>query len=175
MPMKKEQPKANPKEKSVPGLQGIFQGLGEVLQAAVRVAQNDIQATESDQDDPKEQDSIRAVYGVSVRVAPGGRPRVQRFGNIRQRSGEQPSIERFREPMTDLHDEGDHLLVVAELPGLDESAIRWSVSGTKLLLKAQSGSRRYFKRLVLPSQVDEKKTSVNYKNGVLELRLWKKP
>jgi len=114
----------------------------------------------------------RGVYGVSVRRGVGGIPRVQPFGNIR-RTERGPIVEEVREPLTDLFDEDDLLLVVAELPGVEEKEIRIEIEDDTLKFSS-TGRRKYAKELPLPCPVDESTMETTYKNGVLEIKLAKR-
>jgi HSP20 family protein len=114
----------------------------------------------------------KGVYGFSVRLGVEGKPVVERFGNIR----ETPSgavVAETREPLVDVLDEGDHILVVAEMPGVDEKDIRVKVEGDVLEIVASGGQRRYHKEVLLPSPVDPGKVATSYRNGILEARLTK--
>lgn len=113
----------------------------------------------------------RGVYGVSVQRGVGGIPRVQPFGNIR-RTERGPIVNEVREPLTDLFDEDDLLLVVAELPGVEEKEIRIEIEDDTLKFSS-TGRRKYAKELPLPCPVDESTMETIYKNGVLEIRLRK--
>ena len=172
--MKDEKEQPVPKtDSAASGLDGIFRGLGTLLQTAAQLADMTDEATELRRIGSLGTGGTRAVYGVSVRVGPAGKPRIEKFGNMRQKPGEKPSIDEFREPITDLLDEGDHFLIVAELPGMDESAVQWKFSGQTVVIAAQCGGRKYRKVLSLPSSVSNQGAISNYKNGILELRLCK--
>lgn len=113
----------------------------------------------------------RGVYGFSIKRGVAGIPRVEPFGNIR-RTERGPIVEEVREPLTDLFDEDDLLLVVAELPGVEEKEIRIEIEDDTLKFSS-TGKRRYAKELPLPCLVDESTMETTYKNGVLEIRLQK--
>ncbi len=116
-------------------------------------------------------DKAQGVYGVSVRVGIGGEPHVERFGNIRATT-EGAEVVDVREPLIDVFDEGDEIVIAAELPGVKEDAIQIEVRGDVLALSS-SGERRYSKEVLLPSSVDAASMKRSFKNGLLELRLKK--
>ncbi len=116
-------------------------------------------------------DKARGVYGVSVRVGIGGEPHVERFGNIRSTT-EGPEVVDVREPLIDVFDEGDEIVIAAELPGAKEDEIQVEVKSDVLALSS-SGERRYAKEVLLPSPVDGASMRRSFKNGLLELRLKK--
>jgi HSP20 family protein len=79
-----------------------------------------------------------------------------------------------RDVITDIFDEGDNLVIIAELPGVNEKDIEIEVKGDRLVLFARSQGRQYHKDIVLPCTFKEK-PSLNYKNGILRISLEKEP
>jgi HSP20 family protein len=116
-------------------------------------------------------DQARGVYGVSVRTSVGGIPQVERFGNIRS-TEEGPTVDEVREPLVDVFDEAAEILIVVELPGVDEDEIHVEVRDDILSLET-TGERRYGKEILLSQVVDPASLQKAYKNGILELRLKK--
>ncbi len=109
------------------------------------------------------------VYGLSVRVGIGGTPQVQRFGNIRP-TGEGPEVADVREPLVDVFDEEREIVVVVEVPGVDEEEVTVEVRDDVLTIETR-GKFRYAKELLLPHRVDPGSLKKVFKNGLLELRL----
>jgi HSP20 family protein len=118
---------------------------------------------------------MKAVYGFSVRVGGGGKPLIENFGNVKSDRDGSPVVEEAREPMVDVFDESDHLLIVAELPGVAEKEIHFEVKGDVLHLTANHGDRKYQKEMLLPAPVLEKGATSSYRHGVFELKLPKAP
>ncbi len=93
-------------------------------------------------------------------------------------------------PTIDVVDEKDHLLVKADLPGLNKDDIRVSIEDGVLsiqgekkeeteekkkgYLRAERFYGSFFRSVSLPSAVDDTKVKASYKDGVLELTLPKK-
>jgi HSP20 family protein len=113
---------------------------------------------------------VKAVYGFSVRIGGGGKPTVEQFGNVK-RDGQGAVVEEDREPMVDVFDEGDHLVLIAELPGVDAGDIRFEVKDDVLILSGARGERKYRKEVLLPSSVAAQGAKSSYRNGVFELKL----
>ncbi len=82
-------------------------------------------------------------------------------------------MEEEREPVVDIFDEEDHILIVTELPGVSENDIISEVKGDILKITAKSGDRKYSKEILLSSKVREDKIESSYKNGILEIKLIK--
>jgi len=121
------------------------------------------------------------VYGYSMSIGPDGKPAMQEFGNVKpaRRPGafgiQQPALEpkEAREPLVDVINEPAQVRVVAELPGVDKSAIKTSISDDTLTISVDSATRKYYKDVHLPSGVDSDSSKASYNNGVLEITLRK--
>ena len=113
------------------------------------------------------------VYGFSISVGPDGRPRIREFGDV-QRSRYGTRIREQREPLVDVLDEEEEVIVVAELPGVEKEDINLHASEDELIISVDTPQRKYHKELPLPEEVDPKPVRASYKNGVLEVRLKKK-
>ncbi|MCE4601633.1 MAG: Hsp20/alpha crystallin family protein [Desulfurococcales archaeon] len=113
-------------------------------------------------------------YGVRVTIGPDGVPRVEEFGNIRRRAG-RPVITDEIEPMVDVLDYDNEVVVVAELPGVDRDKIKVKVKDNKLIIKAEKpeNKKKYYKEIELPAKVKPETAKASYKNGVLEVRIEK--
>ena len=70
-------------------------------------------------------------------------------------------------------EEGDEVIVVAELAGFSRENLKVTAKDHQLILSAEALDRRYRKSLNLPSQVIPNTLCTTYKNGVLEVRLKK--
>jgi len=155
------------------GLGGIFKGMGDFLDLVSEMAERgESEVSRTGEFTVKGLgDRARGVYGFTIGTGLGGRPRVERFGNIRS-TEEGPVVDEVREPMVDVFDEGESVLVVAELPGVAEEEIAVEVRDDILSLETK-GDRKYAKEVLLPSRVDPATVRKACKNGVLELRLSK--
>jgi HSP20 family protein len=106
------------------------------------------------------------VYGWSVVIGPEGKPIVRQFGNL-PRGG----LMQEREPLVDVNETGDEVMVIAEMPGVDKSEIKLNATEDTLEIRAD---KKYYKMVELPVKVVPDKAKASYKNGVLEVRLAKK-
>jgi HSP20 family protein len=152
------------------GLGGIFKGMGdffELISDMVERGESEVSRT-GEFTVKGLGDRARGVYGFTVRTGLGGTPRVERFGNIRS-TEEGPVVDEVREPLVDVFDEGESILVVAELPGVAEEEITVEVMDDVLSLET-GGDRKYAKEVLLPCRVDADSMRKACKNGVLELR-----
>jgi HSP20 family protein len=153
------------------GLGGIFKGLGsfiELLGEMSEEGRREVTRT----GEVKGPGRARAMYGFTVKIGAGGVPRVERFGNVRETEAG-AVVEEEREPMVDVFDEGEEVVVIAEIPGVDESAIETEVKEDVLVLSASDGRRKYRKEVLLPCAVQAETMTSSYRNGILEIRLTK--
>ena len=171
MPEKKREPK---EEISFDlGFGGLFKGLGNVvdlLSGMVETGQEEVTRTGEFKIKGLGEKG-RGVYGFTVRTGIGGTPQVEHFGNIRATEAG-PVVAEVREPLVDVFDEGQEIVVAAELPGVGEEEIRVAVQDDILSLET-TGERKYAKEILLSGPVDAATLKKTYKNGILELRLKK--
>lgn len=115
---------------------------------------------------------VHGVYGFTVRTGLGQRTKVEPFGNIKK-TKEGPKVSETREPIVDVFDEKDHILIIAELPGIDEKSIKIEFKKDLLLLEAEGKDRKYTKEILLQAQIDFESREMSFKNGILKLKLTK--
>lgn len=151
------------------GLAGLLKGLGDLVGLAERLAE---QGERTGEREFTTASGARGVYGFSVRMGGGGAPKVERFGNVHETS-EGPVVSDTREPIIDVFDEGDEIVVVAEVPGVREEDISAELKGDVLVLSAAGPKRKYEKEILLPAPAEPGAPRQSYQNGYLELRFKK--
>ena len=152
------------------GLGGLLKGIGDFTDLLSQmVERGETEVRQTGEFRVKGLDKAKGIYGLTVRVGLGGAPTIERFGNIHA-TEEGPVVAEEREPLVDVFDEGDVILVVAELPGVDEEEIQVKVKDDVLCLSSV-GDSKYTKEILLSSPVDPVTMETTYRNGVLELRL----
>ncbi len=162
------------------GLGGLFKGIEKLVDLAERVEQAGGEIKKSGTiKGLGGRDDVRGVYGFTIRTGLGQKTRVEPFGNIKKtKTG--PRVSETREPIIDVFDEKNHVLVIVELPGIDEKSIKIDLKkparpagGDILLLEAESKERKYVKEILLPAQIDLESREMSFKNGLLELKFKK--
>ncbi|MHA2600576.1 MAG: archaeal heat shock protein Hsp20 [Candidatus Thorarchaeota archaeon SMTZ1-83] len=111
------------------------------------------------------------VFGFSMRIGPDGKPIIQRFGNAPGPDGAKMTPQ--LEPLVDIIEEGDEIIVVAELPGVEKDELKVRVKGQTLTIDVNNPQRPYHKELELPAKVSKEEAKSSMRNGVLEVRLKK--
>jgi len=152
------------------GLGGVFKGLGSFIELLAEMAEKGENLAERTGEIKGLREGMRGVYGFNVRMGLGGAPQVQQFGNVRATNAG-PVVDEVREPMVDVFDEGDAILVVAEMPGVSIKDIVIDVKGDVLSISTiETAPRKYAKEVLLPAGVSVASQRSTLKNGVLELR-----
>ncbi len=155
------------------GLGGLFKGLGSFIELLAEMAEKGEALAERTGEIRGLRQGMRGVYGFTVRMGLGGVPQVQQFGNVRATTAG-PVINEVREPMVDVFDEGDSVLVVAEMPGVSIRDVIIDVKADVLSISTtQTAPRKYAKEVLLPAAVNVASQKTTLKNGVLELRFEK--
>ena len=155
------------------GLGGVFKGLGSFIELLTEMAEKGETLAQRSGEIEGLREGMRGVYGFNVRMGLGGTPQVQQFGNVRATSAG-PVVDEVREPIVDVFDEGDSILVVAEMPGVSIKDILIDVKGDILSIStAETAPGKYAKEVLLPAAVSVASQKSTFKNGVLELRFHK--
>jgi HSP20 family protein len=76
----------------------------------------------------------------------------------------------IREPIVDVFEEEDLLLVQAELPGISKRDVQIKFKDDVLTISAQRGERSYRREVLLPRDISLDKIQVSCKNGILEIK-----
>ena len=82
---------------------------------------------------------------------------------------------RVEHPYLDVFHEVNSIILVAQIPGTQEKAIKIDINGDVLRLEADAMTRngyiKYYKEVLLPFEVDTSDLSSSYKDGILQLEL----
>ncbi|MBI2833983.1 MAG: Hsp20/alpha crystallin family protein [Acidobacteria bacterium] len=169
--------KPGPAKRQQSGLGAFLGGLGGLIEQVSDLAEKAEQAggevTETGEFGVGSEKPVRAVYGFTVKVGLGEKGlKVEPFGNVRkdEHSG-QVVVRPIREPMSDVFDEPDHILIVAEVPGIMQEDVRLELHEDILTLAAERGDTRYRKEVLLPRSVSPDKMSFSCRNGILNVKL----
>ena len=115
----------------------------------------------------------KGVFGFAVKFGKGNEGiKVEPFGNLKKdsRTGKTVTAE-VNEPLVDIFEEPDHVMVVAELPGIDSTHVTLEVHGNTLAITASNGSKKYHKEVNLPGAFTREQATFSCRNGILEIRL----
>jgi HSP20 family protein len=153
------------------GFGGMLKGLGDLLEKLNELADTGQELSKTGEiHGPGKQ--LRGIYGFTVKVGLGDEgTRIEPFGNIRRdiKSG-RAEVQEVREPMVDVFEEDDHLLVLAELPGIGKEDVRIDLKDDVLTISAERGDKKYRKEVLLPRSVSKEKLQVSCNSGILEIK-----
>jgi len=153
------------------GLGGMLKGLGDLVEKLGDLAKTGEQLSRTGEIHGSNKE-VKGIYGFTVKVGLGDdRPRVEPFGNIRQdRESGRTVVQEVREPVVDVFEEEDHVLIVAEMPGITVEDLRISVEDDLLSITAERGDKKYRKEVLLPAASTREKTQATCNNGVVEIK-----
>jgi len=117
-------------------------------------------------------DKLKAVYGLKIKLGAGGDAvDVEPFGNVRvDKKLRRPVVQEVREPLVDVIEESDHLLVVAEMPGVTVGDVAVSVDHDVMSIEAAHKHQKYRKEVLLPKPVSSAGLTVACNNGIVEIK-----
>lgn len=150
-------------------LGGLFDGIEKLVDLAgeLKEAGGEIKK-EGEIDLSHLKEGMKGVFGFSIKTAMGGKPIVEPFGNIKK-TPQGPTVKEERVPITDVFNEKEEVVVVAEMPGVNEESISIDLKGDIVVIKAVSKDRKYYKEILLPTKVKPETLKKSYKNGILEI------
>ncbi len=154
------------------GFGGLFKGIEKLVDLAGKLEDKGGISKEGEINFDHIKKGMKGVYGFTVNTAGGGSPKVETFGNIRK-TPEGPKVNEEREPITDIFDEKDEIVVIAEMPGIDEDDIQIDLKGDILDIAAEGKNRTYRKEMLLPAKGIKENLRHKFTNGILEIRIKK--
>jgi HSP20 family protein len=154
------------------GLGGLFKGIEKLVDLAGKLEEKGGISKEGELNFDHIKKGMKGVYGFTINTAGGGAPKVETFGNIKK-TPEGPKVDEEREPITDLFNEKNELVIIAEMPGIEETDIRIDLKEDILEISAVSKNRSYRKEMLLPVKAVKQNLRHKFTNGILEIRIKK--
>ncbi len=154
------------------GLGGLFKGIEKLVDLAGKLEQTGAVSREGELNFDQMKKGMKGVYGFTIKSAVGGSPKVETFGNI-VKTAQGPKVNEEREPITDVFDEDDEVIIIAEMPGIEESDIIIDLHDDILEISTKNTKKSYRKELLLPIKADAGSMQQKYTNGILEIRIKK--
>jgi len=154
-------------------LEGILQSFTDLLEKLGEVADKGEQLSRTGKIHSKNgEKGLKGVYGYSIKVGLGDEGvKVEPFGNIRKdKESGQPIVQEIIEPVVDIFEEGDHTLIVAEMPGIGAGDVRLDIKDDVLTIYAESKNKKYQKEILLSTSYLKEKMVVSCNNGILEIK-----
>ena len=170
--MAKDRKRRGSREEESSGVGGFLGGLTNLLEKLGELAEKGEELHRTGELGDKE-GKIRGVYGFNIKVGLGEEGvKVEPFGNVHkdEKTGE-AVVSEIREPLVDVFDEEEHVLVVAEMPGIGQEDVDLSVRDDILTICAERGEKKYRKEVLLPASFAPEQMSHTCRNGMLEVKL----
>ena len=172
--MKKDEEKEKKDESDfeIFGLGGLFKGIEKLVDLAGKLEEKGGINKEGEINLDHIKKGMKGVFGFTINTAGGGSPKVETFGNIRK-TPEGPKVNEEREPITDIFNEEREMVIIAEMPGIEENEITIDLKEDILEISATGKNRTYRKEMLLPIKTTEKNLKHKFTNGILEIRITK--
>jgi HSP20 family protein len=116
------------------------------------------------------------MAGFNINFDSEGNPIIDSFGNIKPKSKGESKGDSIREPLVEVNDEEDKLIVIAEMPGVTKEDIELKATSHSLTISTNpqtEAGRNYYKEIQLPTAINSEYAKARYKNGILEIKLKK--
>ncbi len=155
------------------GFAKITQGLSDLFNSL-----SDLDESQQPRRGRREKNGMIIEYSFGKRTLAEGAPEreteapQQHPEMVRRRSAKPSGIE-VLEPVTDMFDEPDEVVLLFEVPGVARKDIHCVLDGDIVLLEAKTGERLYRKEILIEPKLAEKAPRLRLRNGVLEARLAK--
>ena len=153
------------------GLGGILKGFGDLVERLGELSETGEQLSRKGEIHGAGKE-VKGIYGFTVKVGLGDdRPRIEPFGNIRKdRESGRSVVQEVREPVVDVFEEDDHVLIVAEMPGISVEDVQLTVEDDLLIIAAVHGEKQYRKEVLLSASFPREKMQITCNNGVVEIK-----
>ena len=146
----------------VKGLSDLIEKLGELAETGREMRREGVLSQD---------DKLKGVYGFRMKVGLGGDAvDIEPFGNVKlDKKSRHAVVHEVREPLFDVIEEKDRILVIAEMPGITTDDISVSVEGDVMNVEASHRDRKYRKEILLPKPVVRSRIKVVCNNGIVEI------
>lgn len=172
---KKPRPRSKPRPKDQGDAGGLLGGLSQFIERLGDLAEKGKELREAVEFQSGGK-TVQGVYGFTIKTGLGageeGKVKVEPFGNVRAdaKTGK-AVVHEVLEPMVDIFEEPEHVLVVAEMPGVGDEDIRLDLRDDVLTIDAAHGTKRYHKEVLLPVSLKAERMTRSCHNGILEVKL----
>lgn len=114
----------------------------------------------------------RPAYGFSATFIRDRKPRFRGFRNYRK-SYFDSETRRNYEPLIDVFDRKDEVIIVAEVLGAGKDDVDIYATEDSITISIHTDDLKFYKEIPLPARVNPKTATATCKNGVLEIHLKK--
>lgn len=157
------------RREGLPG-NGFVRGLTELVEKLSQLAETGRELHKAGEINGPE-DKARAVYGLRVKLGLGGDAvDVEPFGNLKfDKRSKHPVVQEVREPLVDVFEEANRILVISEMPGVTKDDVSVSIDDDVMSIKAERKEKKYRKEVLLPKPVSRDLISISCNNGIVQI------
>jgi len=170
----KKTERSNEEEGSSLGTHGMFEGFANLLGKFGELAEK-AEAFRNSQEQSPSGKNIAGSYGFSVKFGAGNDSDLDikpvRKHTVSPSENKPVTESRVREPHIEMFDEGDYLLIVAEMPGVSSEDVSLRFVERTLHIKGASKFGQFSTAIDLPQEVGPDQVTISANNGVVELRI----
>ncbi len=159
------------------GLDGLINGMASILGKFSELAEKG-ESLKRAHAETSADGRVATSYGFSVKFGPGKdkeshvEPIIKPVA-AHARPAQQSPTQSTREPHVEVFDEADHVLVVAEMPGVSSDDVAVNFLEKNLTIQGKSKTAQFQKVLELPAAFGPDDVAISSNNGVIEIRLAK--
>jgi len=169
--------KENKKRKKISGMDDLFKfhtfdDMEKIMEEMRRLM---LEFMEDMEDFEKEPEKVKSrVYGINITIGPEGEVDIKQFGDLPSIKEKRKEGVNVRQPLVEVHKDDKNVMVIAEIPGVEEKGIELKLEGKLLIIKAKNRilNKDYYREVQLPYEVEIKRKT--YKNGILEVDMERK-
>lgn len=137
---------------------GFFIDLDKMEKALEEIAKN--LSTEKEQGAGKP-----LMLNLSMHIFPQGEI-------IVQPAKAQENAQKTREPLVEISEQAENIVITAEMPGVEEKNIKTSVLENRAIEITALGEKKFYKQIAFNNEIS-RITQKKFKNGILELKIKK--
>lgn len=154
-------------------LGGLVEGMERLFDMANRLKEVGGEVVkEGEIDLSKIKKGMKAMYGISLKGTVGGKPIIETFGNVRH-TPKGAVVTEEREPIVDIFDEKEEVVIIAEMPGIKKEDIRLELKENTLDISAKGRDRTYKKKIAIPKGTKGEISEYSYESGLLKVKIKK--
>ena len=83
------------------------------------------------------------------------------------------SLIREKQPLFDVFDEKNHIVILAQLPGIDEKDVKIKAEENTVTITAQNATKQFLETIKLPTCIEKDAVLFTYRNNILQAMLKK--
>ncbi len=165
----KERRRSTDRHDPAPGA-GFIKGLTDLVEKLGELAETGRELRKSGELSSSD-DKMKAVYGLRVKLGLGGDAvEVEPFGDLKfDKRSKHPVVQEVREPLVDVIEEPNRILVIAEMPGVTAEDVSLAIDDDVMTIEAQGKGKKYRKEVLLPKPVSKQNSSISCNNGIVQI------